>query len=404
MSSLRRDLLVYYGYQATTSTTLYRPIMFLYFRSVGLAWVEIAALEAIGALTTVVTEIPTGYVGDRIGRLESLLLGTTLVSSGLLGVAVADSFLGLAVLYPLWSLGWNLRSGSDAAWLYDRLVDAGSAPQFARYRGRARAVSQAVGVVGALVGGSLALADPSVPFAAAAALSALGLPALLVLRSVEGSRGREAPSPRRALGLVRETFDHRRLRPFVAHYYVLFAGVLAVLFVFAQPTVETYAAVVDYGGSVEVLLGVLYAAISLVSAVLSHRTGYIAETVGLRRWFTAVPVGVGVGLVGLLIVPVLTLPAILLGRGVADVSGSLAGQYVNDHLGGTGRATVLSAMRMVRRLASIPFVLAAGRAADVGFTTAEVLAVAGLLLAAGTAVLGRWTFPRTGRHSEPVID
>jgi len=99
--------------------------MYLFFsRFWGLTFTQIAILEAIYNLTTLVGEIPTGYIGDRVGRRNSLLVGTTLISFTLVGIGLSSSFQALAVLYVCWSAGYNFRSGSEDAWLYDTLTDA----------------------------------------------------------------------------------------------------------------------------------------------------------------------------------------------------------------------------------------------------------------------------------------
>jgi MFS family permease len=77
--ALRRDLLGYYWYEATSATTLYRPVMFLYFRALGFSWTQVAILEAVGSLVTVAT----GYVGDRVGRRTSPFAGTALIAVAL---------------------------------------------------------------------------------------------------------------------------------------------------------------------------------------------------------------------------------------------------------------------------------------------------------------------------------
>lgn len=403
-SGLRRDVRLYYCYKATSAMTLYRPVMFLYFRAVGLSWTQVAILEAVGAVVTVVTDVPTGYVGDRIGRRNSMLVGTLLVVVALSGISLAGSFLALVAFYPIWSLGWNFRRGSDSAWLYDRLSAASASERFSEVKGRGVAAASGVGVAGALVGGYLGARDLSLPFMAAAGLTALGLLALLALQNVERHHVREQPSPREAARLVCKELTHRRLNVFVVYYFVLFAGVLAVVFMYAQPVVENLAADAAYGGSVKILLGVLYAAISLVSAVLSYNTGFIVNRIGLRRWFRVIPLAVGVGLIGLVVVPILTLPAILLARGVSDVTRTLAGQYVNDQLDDVGRASVLSATRMVSKLAVIPFQLVSGWIADAGFRSGEVMAMAGVVLTVGAVALGRQTVARFEGRTESRAD
>src|SRR6056297_3641298 len=91
------SVLKYYLYKATKAVEFYRPIMYLFFLAQGLTFTQIAILEAIYNLTTVLGEIPTGYIGDRIGRRNSLLLGTALIAATLVGIGFAGSFLTLAV-------------------------------------------------------------------------------------------------------------------------------------------------------------------------------------------------------------------------------------------------------------------------------------------------------------------
>jgi len=67
-------VLKYYLYKATKAVEFYRPVMYLYFLSQGLSFTQIALLEAAYNVTTVLGEVPTGYVGDRIGRRDSLLV------------------------------------------------------------------------------------------------------------------------------------------------------------------------------------------------------------------------------------------------------------------------------------------------------------------------------------------
>jgi len=109
--STRGSIIKYYLYKSTKAVEFYRPIMYLFFLAQGLNFTQIAILEAIYNLTTLLGEIPTGYLGDRVGRRNSLLIGTVLIAVTLLGIGLSESFLALAVLYVCWSAGYNFRSG-----------------------------------------------------------------------------------------------------------------------------------------------------------------------------------------------------------------------------------------------------------------------------------------------------
>lgn len=395
------SVLTYYLYKATKAVEFYRPVMYLYFLSLNLSFAQIAVLEAVYNLATVLGEVPTGYVGDRIGRRNSLVVGTSVITATLVAIGLASSFLALVALYACWSMGYNFRSGSEDAWLYDTLTDDQSADDFSEIRGRGESVSLLTGVVAAVVGGYLGSIDLAYPFFVAAGVTALGVPILLSL-SESDAHEEETPdhlSLLRTLDIVRDAVTDRRIRAFVVYYYVLFAAVLYLVFIFVQPIFETV--VLDIGvreSNVESLLGWYYAGISLVGAGLSYHAGTIRERVGLRTWFFVLPFGVGGALVGMYFLPVLALPLLLLARGVADTTRTFASQYVNDRIESVGRATVLSAMAMVSGLAVIPFQLGSGVLSDLS-SPLLALAVAGGALIVGSAVVLAWEVPVATRAS-----
>jgi len=211
---------------------------------------------------------------------------------------------------------------------------------------------------------------------------------VLVLLTVDESETYERTdtddlSLRRTILIVRQTLSQRNIRAFVLYYYVLYAAVTYLVFVFLQPIFETV--VLDLGVSqsrVKSLLGWFYATYSLFGAGLSYYTGAIRARLGLRTWFLWLPFIVGGALIGMYFVPVLALPTFLLIRGLSDVTRSFAGQYINDRIGTMGRATVLSAMAMVSGLAVVPFQLGSGILSDVA-SPLFALAVAGGVLVVG---------------------
>lgn len=149
----------YYAYKATKAVAFYRPVMYLYLLSQRLSFTQVTILEALYNLTTLVGEIPTGYVGDRVGRRTSLLIGTTLITVTLVAIGLASTFITLAALWVCWSAGYNFRSGSEDAWLYDTITDEQTPDQFAHVRGRGQSVALIIGVGASIVGGYLAGID-----------------------------------------------------------------------------------------------------------------------------------------------------------------------------------------------------------------------------------------------------
>jgi MFS family permease len=387
------SVLKYYAYKSTKAVEFYRPVMYLFFLANDLSFTQIAMLEVVYNLTTLLGEIPTGYLGDRLGRRNSLLAGTLLISLTLVGIGLSSTFPAFLVLYALWSMGYNFRSGSEDAWLYDTIGDSES--RFAHVRGRGESVSLAVGVGAAVVGGYLGSVDLSLPWFLAAAVTAVGAVVLVTVEEPDSYEESDSDDLglRQTAGIVRDALSRRNIRALVVYYYVLYAAVTYLVFVFLQPVFETV--VVGLGvppGAVESLLGWFYAAYSLVGAVFSYYTGAIRERVGIRTWFLLLPFALGGALMAMVAVPVLALPTFLFARGLADVTRSFAGQYVNDRIDTVGRATVLSAMAMVSSLAVVPFQLASGVLSDLESPTLA-LGAAGAVLVAGSALVLLWEVP-----------
>lgn len=385
----------YYAYKATKAVEFYRPVMYLFLLSQGLTFTQITILEALYNLTTVLGEIPTGYVGDRIGRRNSLLIGTMLITGTLVGIGLASTFLGFAILWICWSAGYNFRSGSEDAWLYDTLTDELDSSQFAHVRGRGQSVALITGVGASVIGGYLGSADLAYPFFAAAGVTALGVPVLLSLSEPASYQESSADdlTLQDTLSIVRHAVTQRNIRSFIVYYYVLLAAILYLVFIFVQPVFETVT--IDLGvaeSQVEQLIGWYFAAVSLLGAVFSYYSGAIKDRVGIKTWFLVLPFAVALGLLVIYFVPPLALVVLLLVQSISGVTRALASQYVNDRIETSGRATVLSTMAMVSGLTVIPFQLGSGILSDLT-SPLMAIAVGGVVLAIGSVAIYLWEPP-----------
>jgi MFS family permease len=415
-------VLKYYLYQATVSFGFFSPIFTLFLLDRGLDYTAIASLSMLYAVLTVVGEIPTGYVGDRIGRRNSLIVSSAFMTLSILGFAVVRSYLGLAVLYVLWTLSLVFRSGSGDAWLYDTLEAGLDADRFAHVRGRGGSVNKTVTVVTMLAGGVLFSIRPTLPFVASGILNGAGVVVLLTLpknrQYVENDESTEDYDDENgedcdaesaedddanasdtftildALPVLREQLTGPRLRWFVA-CAALFFGVIAAVDMYVQPiSTETL-------GVPVASMGLLYAAFTAVSAVASYYAGAVQERLGVRGAMLAVPVLLGIALVAPLLWPLLAFPMFFVLKGSRSLLYPIVTQHVNDEVESVGRATVLSAASMAYALVRLPLGLLGGVVADA--TSALVaVGVLGSMFLAGIAVVRVVASPVDGRDSEPV--
>ncbi|WP_411964048.1 MFS transporter [Haloferax sp. YSMS24] len=380
----------YYAYKTTEFVSFTAAIWILFVRSRGLSFAEVGALNSVWWLALVASEIPTGYLGDRLGRRSAMAFGTAIIAVSTVGMGLSSTFLQFAIVYGAWAVGQTFRSGSDDAWLYDLLAETDETQEFANVRGRATGIGLAIGAVTTLAGGIIADAtNYSVTFFATAAVTALGIPILLSVSETK-TAGSDF-TPQTAIRVIREKLTQPPLRGFVVYFALLF-GVVNMAYIFDQPIVRDVA--LDLGvpeTAANTAVSASYAVFSLAAAAASYRAGWIRDHIGIRRWFFVVPILVAVAFGSLPLVGVLAFPAFIVARGVSNASLVLGNQYVNDHVDSAGRATVLSATGMLYSLAVIPFELAGGVVADAVSPSGALAAFGGVLLV-GAGVL--WVVDR----------
>lgn len=95
------------------------PVLIPLYQSYGLSMQEVFELQALFGITVVISEIPTGYLGDLFGRKKSLLMGSFISALGFSLLVFAKSYNWLAVFQVIIGIGSSFVSGSDISLLYD---------------------------------------------------------------------------------------------------------------------------------------------------------------------------------------------------------------------------------------------------------------------------------------------
>jgi MFS family permease len=379
----------YYAYRATATFGFFWPIFTVFLLSRDLSYAQIALLGSLSAAVSVLGELPTGYVGDRVGRRDSLLLGAVARATSVFALAFAETFPGFVALYVVWAVGGAFTSGAGDAWLYDVLAARLDADAFTRVRGRGGAVNMTVSAASMLAAGALYAADPRLPFLVGGTVNALGVPVLLAMPRVDVggvADGEESHAAGDHLGVrhAARVVRVQLLRPPVRSVVLgvaLFFGVVGAADAYVQPIA------VDAVGLSELALGPLYAGFAAVAAVASYHADRLERAVGTAGVLAGVPVVVGVALVvPAAVAPTLAVPAFVAMKGAREVLAPVASGYVNAHVDSVGRTTVLSAAAMCYGTVRLVLKPIGGVAADALGPLATVAGL-GAFLAAGVLVV-----------------
>lgn len=392
----------YYLYEATHTAGFIWPVFTLFLLR-DLNFTQIATLGAVSAVFVVAVEVPTGYLGDRVGRRNSLVLGRLAAVASLLGFTVVDSFAGYLVLYLLWALQSTLASGAESAWLYEVLDERLDAGAFARVRGRGRAVGSWAMAATMVVSGFLYVADPGWPFLAASAVGLVSVGVLATLPEARGESETDPLTPRETLPVVREALTRPGVRAFVL-YLGLFYGVVNAADTLVQPiAVEAFEGYLAHLPAVardlpeEALLGFLYAGFTAVAGLASDGAGRLERTLGTTRALLVVPAVVAACYLLPLAVTAAAVPVFFVFKAGRAAVEPVGGQFLNDRVG-SARATTLSAAAMVFALVRVPLKLLGGVVADAAGPVVA-MATLGVAFLVGGGVLVAAARPATAART-----
>jgi len=399
MPDASRTVLKYYLYRATAGPAFTYPIYTLFLLLNGLDFAAIGVIGAVQSVIVVGGEIPTGYVGDRIGRRNSLAVAAVLFLVSNAGYLFATDIWGFLFVFGTLSFGQTFVSGSGSAWLYDTLEEHDMEDEFTRVSGRASAINKVVMAVTMIAGGLLYVVDPFFPFYAAVAFSLLNIGFVLVLpknaayaddRETEDDEGGPL-SIVEALPTIRERITSRELRWFVV-YLSLFWGALMTADMYLQPVVQDALqqsvgpALSSFGVEEAATLGFFYASFMGVSAIASDHAADIESWLGVQKAMLLLPLGIAVFYLVPVLVPVAVFPMFFVMKGSNSLIFPISSRYINEHVESVGRATVISAIAMIRAVAGIPFRVGSGVFADL-FTPLAAVAALGACFIVGALAL-----------------
>jgi MFS family permease len=444
-----RVVLQYYCYRAAANPGFFYPIYILFLVDVNdLSYTAVGLIGTAQAVVVLTGEVPSGYVGDRIGRRNSLVVAQGLFLVSTASFLVATDLLGFLFTFGTLSLATTFISGSGQAWLYDTLAERLDTDEFTRVQGRGSAASKWSMAVTMIAGGLLYVEDPVYPFVAGLALQSVSLLLVLSLpknrqyragasadaeaptddedtesadagtptgdedtESAETDAGpsesdsaattpaatddatddREVLTVFDTLPLIRDQLSRPPLRSFVV-FTALYGGLLMTADAYIQPvTLDAIRGSLDatlaaIGLPEPATLGFLYSAFTVVSAVASDRAEQVESLLGTRSALLGIPALIAGLFLLPVVVPILAFPMFFVMKAGGSVFHPISGQYLNDRLESVGRATVLSTVSMLSALSRIPFAVGSGVVADVFDARTAVAALGGTFLVCAVVI------------------
>ena len=354
-------LMPWYGF--LRNLMFWQATWFLFFQN-ELSAAEAILLYAIYDLSTVVLEVPSGWMSDRLGRRRTLVLAAIAGGAASVALVLGEAFWVFAFAQFLLGAHAAFVSGTDSAMLFESLKAEGRGEEIEAQQVRLWRFSFAALAFSAVTGGALALWWDRLPFLGAfLAFAALVIVALRLKEPVHAPTG----SFRSQLATLAPAFRNRILLWLFAISVAMY-GFSHIPFVFGQPFILDALARAGFDGQAPLVSGFVTSIMMAISFAVSLGVPSLKARIGLAPLVLAA-FGIQVGLAACLALT--NAPwaiALLFFRMVPDsLSTPFIIARIQPLLDDETRATYLSLKSFFGRLLfAATLYVAAGSASNVG--------------------------------------
>lgn len=123
-------LLKYNLFSSFKVAMFYVPILVVYLKSILANPLEIGILLSIKTISSLIFEIPTGFVADRVSRKLSILISLIINAISIIIFIATKNFIWLCIAQILFGLAETFDSGASTSLLYDNLKQVNSEEYF----------------------------------------------------------------------------------------------------------------------------------------------------------------------------------------------------------------------------------------------------------------------------------
>ncbi len=381
-NKLNANIWKFYLFQIFHNLAFFLPIIVLFWQENGLNMTEIMVLQSIYAVAIVILEIPTGYFSDRYGRKVSLAISGLFLFAATLVYGIGNHFYYFLIAEICWAFGNSFISGSDAALLYDTLLELKQESLYKKIWGHSVFLLMLSIGLANIIGGFIGKINFRWTFFVMLPFLALLIP--LAISMKEPKRHKltfKQGYVKDVINVLKTAFaQNKKLR-----WLIIYAG---IAYSFNQAALWFYQPYFSLSGLDIVHFGFVFASFQVVAAVSSKYAHKIEEKIGEKYSLMMLIVLISASyLLMSNFIYLFSFTFAFLQQFVRGFSKVVISDYVNKVTTSDIRATVLSAKNMVAELMYALIIPFAGWIADV-YSLLQALMVLGITtLVIGAVIL-----------------
>ena len=372
----RNPRLLFWAKTCVNFKTL-NAVVTLFYLHRGLGIGQIVWLSGVFGAVTFLTEVPSGYMADRLGRKRTMLIGVSLLIVSSCIHWFASGFSAFALAFVFLASAGSCFSGTEEALLYDTLKEQGREGDMLRQNSRLLSAQNLPKIFLPAVGAFVAQGLTDAQFRLLIGADLVGAFAALVLLAYVVEPRHKKDVAALETGIFRESVTTIRTQPalFVA---AMNKAIPLVATLLIWRIYQPY--LLDHGLPV-LGLGLFYVCIHSVMFSLK----WVAEKIE-RRFGSALVLDATVSLMAALVVATIFARSavvlfILIGLTFIahNIREPMYAHWINAHIRSRSRATTLSYLNVLKSAFEIPVMIAGGLLAAQDARLAFALA-AGLCL------------------------
>ena len=322
------------------------PITVIFFQENGLSLSQVMILQGSYSLTIAFMEIPSGYLADRFGRKNTLVLGAIFSFLGFLTISTSFEFTPFLLGELLLGVGASFISGADSALLYDSLLESKKKNLYTKIEGRIYGIGNFSEAIAGICGGILADISLRLPWSIQVVVAALAIPIALIL--VEPKIHQKSTLTFNIKSIWRvvrfSLMENRRLKWLIIFSSVTGLATLSLAW-FTQPYFKSINMPITY-------FGVVWAILNLSTGVASFNAHLFEKIWSNKQLLVVICLGTSIPIILIMFSSyTLGLCFILIVFLVRGIATPTLRQFINDITPSDIRATVLSIRSFTIRLA-----------------------------------------------------